>query len=286
MNQRTITIIGAVIIALLLLGLIFTFSSSSKIKKNLSAEKMNSEKIISEKSAVENELAKLKSDFNNLKQLSDGNERLLAETKSKMAENESRLNYLARENRTLRGNPKELADLQNKKAELENQYSQLKSENDAMAAQIRELQNTINKLESERNTLAAELEKAQLYFADDFLVTATRGKKTERVVARASRAKKLNVAFEVPQSLTESITFTILTPAGTLINPGDKGISWYFTPDSRNFTVSLSPITGEFERSRQIVLNYVPTGKLIKGDYKIQILSNYNNIGNCRLRLK
>ncbi|MCK7521386.1 MAG: hypothetical protein MZV64_28735 [Ignavibacteriales bacterium] len=91
------------------------------------------------------------------------------------------------------------------------------------------------------------MKKLRLYFADDFLVTATRGKKTEKVVARASRAKKLNVAFEVPQSLTDAVSFTILTPAGTLINPDDKGISWYFPLDSRNFTVSLSPLTGNLK---------------------------------------
>lgn len=286
MNQKTITAIGAVVIALLLLGLIFTSVSNSRNKKDLSAEKMTSSKLLSEKSSVENELAKLKADFNSLQQMSDANAKLLSETNTKIAENEKRLNNLARENRSLRSNAKEIAALQKEKADLENQYTALKTENERLSAQMRQLQSSLTALEQEKLSLSEQLTKAQLYFADDFLVTATRGKKTERVVAWASRAKKLNVAFEVPQSLTDAISFTILTPAGTMINPGDKGISWYALPDSRNFTASLSPLTGEFERSRQVVLNYTPTGKLIKGDYKIQILSNGNNIGNCRLRLK
>lgn len=286
MNQRTITTIGAVIIAVLLLGLIFTFVSNNRNKKDLRTEKLTSEKLLAEKSSVENELAKLKSDFNTLKQMSDANDKLLSETSSKLAENEKRLNYLARENRSLSGNKKELEELQRVKADLENQYSVLKTENDKLSSRMKELQSSLTALEAEKKSLSDQLEKARLYIADDYLVTATRGKKTERVVAWASRAKKLNVAFEVPQSLTESISFTILTPAGSLIKPDDKSISWNFPLDSRNFTASMSPVTGEFERSRQVMFNYVPGGKLIKGDYKIQILSDGNVIGNCRLRLK
>ena len=103
---------------------------------------------------------------------------------------------------------------------------------------------------------------------------------------RASRTKKLNMTFEVPQSLTETISFKIVTPTGSTINPDDKAISWYFPLDSRNFTASLSSVTGEFEQSRQIVLSYASKVKLVKGEYKIQILSNDNHIGSCRILLK
>jgi hypothetical protein len=78
----------------------------------------------------------------------------------------------------------------------------------------------------------------------------------------------------------------LTTPSGTTINPDDKSLTWTFPQDSRNFTASLSTITGEFEQSRQVVLNYLPKGKLAKGEYKIQIYSGDKNIGNCRIVLK
>ena len=117
-------------------------------------------------------------------------------------------------------------------------------------------------------------------------MTATRGKKVERVVIFASRARKLNMAFEIPRDLTETISFRITTPEGTVINPDDKGIAWFFPPETESFVASLSSVTGEFEQSRQVVLNYTAGGRLVKGDYKIEILSNRQNIGNCRIRLK
>ncbi len=94
------------------------------------------------------------------------------------------------------------------------------------------------------------------------------------------------MAFEVTQTLVETLSFKIITPAGSTINPDDKAMAWCFLYSNRNLTSSLSPITGEYEQSKQVVLTYAPKVKLIKGEYKIQILSGENNIGNCRVKLK
>ena len=286
MNQKTITYVGAGIIAILLLGLILSIGINVKNKKNLRNEKTTSEARLFEKQKVEEALAKLKTEFSVLEQQRDANDRLLNESNLKIAENEKKINSLTGENRSLRANTKELAELKKTKDELDREYSQLKSDNDRLLTQTKDLQNYLNALEAEKNSLTAQLEKAQLYNTDNFLVTATRGKKTEKIVIRASRTKKLNMAFEVPQSLTETISFKIVTPTGSTINPDDKAMSWFFPLDSRNLTASLSSVTGEFEQSRQVVLNYASKSKLVKGEYKIQILSNGNNIGNCRLMLK
>ena len=169
---------------------------------------------------------------------------------------------------------------------LDKEYTKLKSENERLIARGSELQNSINSLESEKKELSSNLEMEKMYNTDNFLVTATRGKKTEKIVIRASRAKKLNMTFEVPKSLSEKISFKIVTPTGVTINPDDKSLSWYVPVDSRKFTASLSTLSGEFEESRQVILSYSAETKLAKGEYKIQILSNATTIGNCRIMLK
>jgi hypothetical protein len=286
MNQKTTTYVAGAVIAILLIGLILTIGSNARNKKNLASEKLATEKYLTERSAIEKDLAKLKADFSALQQKSDDNARLLSESSLKLEENMKRINTLSGENRSLRTSKNELADLKKTKSELEMEFSRLKSENDRLLAQSSNLQNSLNILEEEKKDLASQFERAQLYNTDNFLATATRGKKNERIVICASRAKKLNMTFEVPQSLTETISFKIITPSGSTINPDDKGISWFFPADSRNLTASLSLVSGEFEQSRQVVLNYSAKEKLIKGEYKIQILSNGNNIGNCRLMLR
>jgi len=285
-KQKVVTYVGASVIALLLIGIFFTVGSNLKNKRNLNAEKLASEKLLSEKLTVEKELIKLKADFSALKQKSDANTKLLAETNMKIADNEKKINSLTGENRSLKTNKKALSELQKVKADLEKESSQLKSDYDRLLVQSKDLQNSLSSLEAEKKNLVLQVEKAQLYNTDNFLVTATRGKKTEKIVICASRAKKLNMTFEVPQSLTDAISFKIVTPSGATINPDDKALTWSFPQDSRNFTASLSTVTGEFEQSRQVVLSYASKAKLTKGEYKIQILCNGNNIGNCRIMLK
>jgi hypothetical protein len=285
-NNKVLTYSGVVIIALLLIGLVLMVGSNSRNKKNLNNEKLTSEKLLSEKLTVEKELSKLKLDFSALDAKDKLDTKLIDEANLKIAEFEKRINSLTAENRSLRPLKKELEDLQKIKADLETQSIQLKSDYDKLIAQNRDLQNTLSSLETENKDLILQLEKAQLYQSDNFLVTATRGKKTERIVIFAARTKKLNMTFDVPQSLTESISFKIVTPSGTTINPEDKSLAWSFPQDSRNFTASLSPLTGEFEQSRQVVLTYATKEKLGKGEYKIQVISNGTNIGNCRVRLK
>lgn len=283
---KVMTYAGASVIALLLISMIFTLGSNNKKKRALNVEKLTSEKLLSEKLSVEKELAKLQADFVTLKQKSDDNTKLLAETNLKISESEKKINSLSGENRSLRANRNELAELKKTKDDLEKESTLLKSAYDKLMAQNKDLQNSLSSLETEKKNLALQLENEQKVNTDNFLVTATRGKKTEKIVIKASRTKKLSITFEVPQSLTEAISFKIVTPSGATINPDDKALTWAFPLDSRNFTASLSVMTGEFEQSRQVVLNYVPKGKLVKGEYKIQLFSSGNNIGNCRLMLK
>jgi hypothetical protein len=285
-RQKAVFYVGAIVIALLLSGIVYTSVSISKGKRNLTAEKQISEKLLSEKLSVEKQQDRLQTDFSTLKQMSDANTKLLAETNIKIADKEKKINSLTTENRSLRTNKKELADLKKAKTELEKESSQLKSDYEKLLAQNKDLQNTISSLETEKKTLTLQFENAQKVNTDNFLVTATRGKKAEKIVIRASRAKKLNMTFEVPQSLSEAISFTIVTPSGATINPDEKSLTWFFPLDKRNFTASLSTVTGEFEQSRQVVLNYVPKGKLSKGEYKIRILCDGNIIGNCRIMLR
>ncbi len=90
-SQRTITYIGAVIIAILLLGLVFTIVRHNKTRNNLNTEKLNSERLISEKSTIQRELDKLKNDISILKETSDANVKLLSDTEAKLSDTEKRM---------------------------------------------------------------------------------------------------------------------------------------------------------------------------------------------------
>jgi len=67
-KQKTAIYAGAIVIALLLIGMIFTSLSISKAKRTINGEKQNSEKLLSQKLSTEKELSKLQADFSSLKQ--------------------------------------------------------------------------------------------------------------------------------------------------------------------------------------------------------------------------
>lgn len=211
---------------------------------------------------------------------------MLAETNKKIEENQRKINSLAGENRSLRESKKELEDLQKVKAEIEKESTQLKSDYDKLLTKSNELQSSLAAMEAKNNKLTAQLDSVNLYKADNYLVTATRGKKKEKIVICASRTKKLNVTFDVPNNLTETISFRIVTPSGSTINPDNKSLSWYTVSSPMNYTASLSAVPGLMEASKQVVLTYAATEKLVKGEYKIQILCKGIDIGNCRVQLK
>ena len=283
---NTITYVLAGVIALLLVASVYAFVSNSRNKNDLGAEKLKNEKLLSEKLQIERDSEKLKAELSALAAQDEANRKLLEEVNQKIADHERRINALNGENRSLRNVRKELEELQKVKADLEQESQRLRSEYDKLMARSGELQKSIDNLQNEKKEISEQLRQALNYNSDNFLVTAVRGKKKERVVIFASRTKRLNVTFEVPRSLTEEISFRITTPSGQAINPDNKALNWIFPDNGRNLTASLSPLTGEFEESRQVVLTYTAKEKLAAGDYSIQILCNNINIGNCRIRLK
>ena len=185
-TQKTLTFVGAIVIALLLIGIVITTVSNSKGKRNLNAEKLTSEKLLSEKLSAEKELAKLNTDFSALKQKNDANQKLLAEVNLKITENDKKINLLKNENRSLQANKKELEELRKVKSDLEKESSRLKSDYDRLTAQNKDLQNSMSSLEAEKKNLLLQLENAGKVNTDNFLATAKRGKKTEKLVSSCS----------------------------------------------------------------------------------------------------
>jgi len=281
-----LTYIGVAIIVILLVGLVIAISSGIKNKKNLNAEKLTSEKLLSEKLQVQKELDGVKADFASLQQQNDANKKLLEETNKKIDDSQRKINSLSRQNKSLLQTKKDLEDLQVVKAQIEKESNQLKSDYEKLLAKDTDLQTSLDKMEEENSHLTEQIDSARLYRADNYLVTATRGKKKEKVVICSSRTKKLNVAFEVPNTLSESLSFSITTPSGSTINPENNSISWYFIPDAQNYTASLSGGIAGMDGGKKVVLTYTAQEKLVKGEYQIHILCKGNDIGNCRIQLK
>lgn len=286
MNRKTRDYLLAGLLIVLAFGLIMAAGYNARNKKSLKAERITSATLMTEREKALAELDKTNGELATLGSKSEENTRMLAEYSDNISGLEKKISSLSVENRSLRKTRAELADLNKKYEALEKESSQLKGDKEELLARNERLKKDLDTTENEKLQIAADLDRARLYDADNFLVTATRGRKTEKVVICASRAKKLNMAFEIPSALSEAVSFRITTPSGSVISPDDKQLAWSFAPETNRFVASLSSFTGEFEQSRQVVLNYIPKERLLKGEYKVEILTNGQNIGNCRIMLK
>ena len=179
-----------------------------------------------------------------------------------------------------------LAQLQGKEGVMDKAYLNLKIEHETELSHVGELQNTILVLNTESKDLTDRLEKSERYKLDNIEIYGSGGNKNDKLTYHASKIKKINLSVDVPQSLTETISFKIITPTGLTIIPEDKSLAWSNVLDSKNLTASLSSVSGNFENSRKVMLTYTPRKKLPSGEYMIQIFSNDKNIRTCRLKLR
>lgn len=281
MENRNITYIGGVAIILLLALAIIGFVSNSKNKKNLQAERAQTETLTNQNQQVHRELDSLRGELGSLTTRNDSTAKRLAESEERTTQGGRRIASLTRENKSLNQSKADLEELQRSNATLDSNYNNLRLEQEKLLAQNRDLQNSLAANETQRNDITARLEKTILYNSDNFLVTATRGKK-DKIVACASRAKRLNLSFSVPQDLRDSITYKIESPSGITINQGTS----FIPAEKEYYTAGITGIMHAIQNPRQVNLIWNAPEKLKKGEYRIQFTSNGNTIGNCRLMLK
>lgn len=286
MKEKTLTFAGIIIIVLLLITATIAFASNAKNKHNYNEEQLLNEAVTSEKIQVSQELIKVKNDMAALMTTKESEEKELAETNSKLAENEKRIVHISKENSSLMKDKDELVQLQKSKSELDRAYEDLKLKQETSSSRIRELENSLIVLDAQKKEISANLAYPEKYRPGNVEIYGSRGNKKDRITFIARRTKKLNINFDVPQSLTEPISIKIITPAGTTITPEDKSLTWLIISGSDQLTASLSSIPGDIETIKKVSLTYSAKEKLKSGEYKIEIFSNNKNIGNCRLMLR
>jgi myosin heavy subunit len=285
-KENLLPLIGVGIIVVLLFLSLFFIKTNFSLKNNLKKEKLNSEQLLSSKLLLSKEIERKKQDLESLRdrfiEINRKNEKL----SSIVSEKDQRINYLSKENIALNKTKKELSDTIKQKEDIDKQFTILRLNNEELLSKMSEKEKSIASLEEKLKSLTMQLEQVALNTSNNFQISATKGKKRERLTIVAARTKKLTIDFEVPQNLTEKISFRIITPSGKSVTSDDKAMTWTFPTNPRNLTASLSGLTGEFEESRQVQLIYSPKEKLQSGLYKIEIISNNNVIGKCRVMLK
>jgi hypothetical protein len=279
-------IVIAIIIALLLISTVGAFiyrQSNQSLKSDLRKEKLSSEAILSEKLAIEKESLKLKNDIQTWMGKSKKTDSMLEDALAKIQGMEKTIAGLRRENSAMALLKKEFEALKEIRDQLEKQMALNESKS---SKKITDLQSELESAKGELNQLRAALHAKPDNLTDVFRVESSRGKQKPRLTVNAARTKRLVLSFEIPESLSNDITFNIITPQGRTIKSGQTGLTVRILDDNRNLTASLSPVSGSYEISKRMEMTYKPDKKLESGVYQVYILHNNHKIGSCQLKLR
>lgn len=285
--------INAFVAGIILLSAVITgfvsMHSISKLKEGLNNERLRNESLLSEKLLLDKEIFRTSNEMNLLKQENARNGKIIDETRLRLTEKERLFANLQKENAKVKKLQKQLSTEKALNDELQNNVNQLNALNALLQSENQQLQNNITQLDTECTEYKKHLEVARLEAlrkADNFQVDIYKNVKRDVPTLKAKKMKMMSVMVDVPKELLTSVTFDIKTPDGKVINEKNKSLSWKVMSNDATLTASLKGFTDDFTVTRQVKLTYAPTSKMEPGIYKIGILENGNNIGNCIVRLR
>lgn len=281
--------IGVTLLFLLAMGFaIFYFSDGRNLKKDLASEKVKSEKMLSEKLALSKELDKLKNEIDSYKGKNASLDKSLADLKSKLQKKEAEFNRMAANSSP--NYKKQFQELQAIKADLDKTLARLNEELSALQSENYNLRTSLAMMEANNEQLAVNNKNLTRMIVNNLEAEAQ--KKNNKLTVNARKTKEIVLAFEVPASMSEQLKFNIVFPDGKQVaSNNSKNIT--YTVNHKDFVFSNAEVVASTQNlfvksddSKQIALSYKADSKLKPGTYQIDIYSENEYLGSCRMKLK
>ncbi|MEQ8555979.1 MAG: hypothetical protein RIC06_17635 [Cyclobacteriaceae bacterium] len=281
--------IGVTLLFLLAMGFaIFYFSDGRNLKKDLASEKVKSEKMLSEKLALSKELDKLKNEIDSYKGKNASLDKSLADLKSKLQKKEAEFNRMAANSSP--NYKKQFQELQAIKADLDKTLARLNEELSALQSENYDLRTSLAMMEANNEQLAVNNKNLTRMIVNNLEAEAQ--KKNNKLTVNARKTKEIVLAFEVPASMSEQLKFNIVFPDGKQVaSNNSKNIT--YTVNHKDFVFSNAEVVASTQNlfvksddSKQIALSYKADSKLKPGTYQIDIYSENEYLGSCRMKLK
>lgn len=281
--------IGVTLLFLLAMGFaIFYFSDGRNLKKDLASEKVKSEKMLSEKLALSKELDKLKNEIDSYKGKNASLDKSLADLKSKLQKKEAEFNRMAANSSP--NYKKQFQELQAIKADLDKTLARLNEELSALQSENYDLRTSLAMMEANNEQLAVNNKNLTRMIVNNLEAEAQ--KKNNKLTVNARKTKEIVLAFEVPASMSEQLKFNIVFPDGKQVaSNNSKSIT--YAVNHKDFVFSDAEVVASTQNlfvksddSKQIALSYKADSKLKPGTYQIDIYSENEYLGSCRMKLK
>ncbi|MGE5394119.1 MAG: hypothetical protein ACM3P1_05195 [Candidatus Saccharibacteria bacterium] len=283
-REKTILSTAVILLLMALLGIGYFYSANKSITSILNKERLNAEKALSEKLELDKEIELFKNRVNALSGQNAEMDKMLAQTNQKLSEKENQLRRIYRENGNIKELKKQVAELNQMKKDFDAQVLSLNEMIKSLNKEKNALNQTIASLQNENKQLATNLDILSSMSSDNFLVETTR--KKDKLTVMAKRTRKMTVSFNVPNNVSENISFRIIKPDGSKVDGKDNGVAYRVVNPEEGLTASTSAVLETVKVSRKIEMTYQPKDKQKPGIYKIEMYNGDKYIGACNVKLR
>lgn len=275
---KVATVVAAILFFFALLWGTFQARKNGSLERDLNDEKLKYEAALSEKLQLQKELESRSEQMTALVKKSQSLESALADAEKKKVSPEL-IARLQRENAAAK---KRYAELEAEKKNLEQHLQDVEGSLARTILENQDLNGSLTSLQQANQNLKDELSKAHLAYYDKALIEPVRGKK-DKLVAKASRTRKLRATVLVPASLT-NVQFKILDPQGNLLSDPGNGMLAVRTLSQGDAITSTS--NNGAVSYKELEMIFLPKKKLKPGVYQIEVTSDNLLVGSMKQRLR
>lgn len=283
-NPKAVALTSTALLFASVVWLLNVKKVNSSLEVGLNNEKLRTESLLSEKLILEKDMAKLKDRLASLSGKNSDLEKVVKQTSMKLEAKETEYNKIRKENLSLQQIRKQHQELLTLQKDLEAQIENLSSSFAILQKENGDLNNAVASLEQRNRLLNEELHRAFLANLDNTQMDALQGK--GKLTVKARRSNKLVATFDVPADL-KNLTFKVIDPSGNPLTHKDGTIASRVITSSDSYVASSSTtLNGVNSKLAKVEMVYLPTKKLNRGTYKVEILNDNLYVGSLQVRLR
>ena len=263
------------------------YRNNSLLSEDFKAEKVRTESLSGEKAFLKKEIEKLKLDLASLNTENKDLQNAIKSAQYKLAEKESQIAKLSKDNERIPGLKKELDNIRKIRQELVAQLESLKKENEGMGAEITELNKTIAALRKENQELYAKIGEKPM-MAYNFRVEPVK-KRKEKLTIKAKKTNKINISFDVnsPKNLSGDVYIKLRSEKDGELE-GETLLAYELAEevDQDLLWVSSEPVLLSTDEYKRFNVSFDPAGKLAEGVYHVKVFNGNNYLGSAQFKLR
>jgi hypothetical protein len=280
-NRSKVIIASAIALSIVLGGILLQSKKTSI--KNINAEKIKNETLLSEKIKLDEIVYKQKQEKTLLIEKQTHTDKILHENSILLEQKELEIKRLNASTYSIGSLKQKISELEILKNKLNADIEQLNLTQNSLMTENERLSELLRTTQNENAALTTDNSILRQLIADNYRVEASKGKQSKPTLI-ARRAKLIAVSFDLSVESTDNLHFKVIAPDGNEYASINDATTCTTITDN-NLTASSDNIL-ETIGAKHSEMIYKPTMKFQKGVYKFNIYNNEDYMGSTQLRLK